>query len=282
MSYMSSQQKAAPRVSVSTWSLHRTLGDPVKYGAEQGTNIPVETHGRGSLSLLELPAHLAEFGIHTLEICHFHLPSLDKGYLAELRAALEAAHVELFSLLVDEGDMTHPQLAEQNWQWIASWVDVAAQLGAKRMRAVAGRSQPSAETVDMSVRGLQRLVERTQAQGLRLMTENWLELLSSPDVVRQVFERLEGNVGLCFDFGNWGGPTKYEALQQIVQWAESCHAKAHFEPAGEMDRVDYERCFEITRMAGFSGPYTLIYDGPDADEWRGLQREKEVVAPYLH
>src|SRR3712207_5645598 len=103
-----------PRLSVSTWSLHRALGRPSFYGPETGQAIPVETHGRGALSLLELPAHIAAFGIHTLEICHFHLPSRDHTYLSELRSALDDAGVELFSLLVDDGDLTHPEHAQRD------------------------------------------------------------------------------------------------------------------------------------------------------------------------
>src|SRR6266568_5852710 len=103
-----------PRLSVSTWSLNRALGQPQFYGTDNQQNIPVDTHGRGAISLLELPAHVARFGISTLEICHFHLPSLDKTYLAELCSALDAAHVELFSLLIDNGDITHPQHAERD------------------------------------------------------------------------------------------------------------------------------------------------------------------------
>ena len=68
-----------PRLSVSTWSLHRQLGRPDFYGPEAGKQIPVATHGRGELSLLEVPARVAEFGINTQELCHFHIPSLDKG-----------------------------------------------------------------------------------------------------------------------------------------------------------------------------------------------------------
>ena len=71
------------------------------------------------------------------------------------------------------------------------------------------------------------------------------------------------------------------SLAAIMPAAESCHAKASFDSRGEMDEADYRRCLELTRAAGFSGPYTLIYDGPDDDEWRGLAREQEVVADYL-
>src|SRR5262245_27859222 len=101
-------KRAAPplRLSVSTWSLHRALGRPAFYGAADGEQIPVETHNRGTMTLLDLPARVAEAGIHMLEICHFHLPSRDRAYLQELRGALESASVQLFSLLVDDGDIT--------------------------------------------------------------------------------------------------------------------------------------------------------------------------------
>lgn len=269
------------RLSVSTWSLHRTLGSPAFYGV--GQEIPVESHNRGAMTLLELPQRLAAFGIHTLEICHFHFPTLDAGYLRELREALEQADIELFSLLVDDGDITHPEEEERDrtMRWIGQWFDVASQLGARCVRAVAGKAAPSSEHLDQSVHALGTLAERAQTLGLRLMTENWFKLLSTPQAVHAVFERLDGKIGLCFDFGNWHGEEKYANLEQIAAYAESCHTKAHFNAPFELDRADYEHCLEITQRAHFAGPYTLIYDGPNADEWAGLSLERAVVQPYL-
>ncbi|HEX4208466.1 MAG TPA: TIM barrel protein [Ktedonobacteraceae bacterium] len=272
----------ALRLSVSTWSLHRTLGSADRYGPEHGLHIPAHTTGSDALPLLELPRRLAEFGIHTLEICYFHLPSLEREYLAELRAALEEAQVELFSLLIDNGDITHPVHAERDTAWISSWIDIAGLLGAKRARVIAGKAEPTMENIQTSVRTLRHFAERAEASNVRLMTENWYELLSRPEVVHTVFEQLEGHIGLCFDFGNWSGPTKYEDLAAIARYAESCHTKAHFDAGGVMDTADYLRCLDITRAAGFSGPYTLIYDGPSADEWAGLASEREIVTRYLH
>ncbi|GCE22544.1 sugar phosphate isomerase/epimerase family protein [Dictyobacter kobayashii] len=270
------------RFSVSTWSLHRTLGDYSVYGPDAEKSILESVGKNGQLSLLELPARLAAFGISTLEICHFHLPSLDAGYLSELRATLEHEKIELFSLLVDAGDITHPQHAERDLAWIRSWLGVAGQLGAKRSRVIAGKSEPTAENLQTSVHGLRQLADTAEGQGVRLMTENWFGLLSQPTAIHTVFEQLEGRLGLCFDFGNWSGPTKYEDLTSIAPYAESCHTKAHFSTNDELDSDDYIRCLDITRAAGFSGPYTLIYDGPNPDEWNGLSRERQIVAPYIH
>src|SRR5450432_890749 len=131
------------RLSVSTWSLHRTLGRPDIYGVEAGFHIPSATHGRGALSLLELPARLATFGIHTLELCHFHLPSLDPGYLTELHSELTAAQVELFSLLIDDGDIVHATYADRDLAWIRRWIEIAGTLGARCTRVIAGKSAPT-------------------------------------------------------------------------------------------------------------------------------------------
>ena len=195
---------------------------------------------------------------------------------------MENEHIELFSLLVDTGDITHPQEAERNVQWISQWLSVAQQLGARCMRVVAGDAAPSPESFELSIRNLRTLAEQAQGLGIRLMTENWHNLLSTPEAVHTVLGGLEGQVGLCFDFGNWDSrPEKYLQLESIAVYAESCHTKAHFEPPFELDRVDYERCLEITRQAKFAGPYTLIYAGPNDDEWAGLGREREVVKAYL-
>jgi sugar phosphate isomerase/epimerase len=236
---------------------------------------------REGLSLIELPAKLKDFGIHTLEICHFHLPTRDKGYLAELRETLAEAGVEPFSLLVDAGDMTDPAHGESDLAWISQWFDDAAALGVERVRVSAGKSQPSAEALAASVKGFRRLADRADTVGVRLTTENWMALMASPKEVLHVLDALDGRLGLCVDFGNWRGPTKYADLAALMPHGESFHAKCHFESDGTMDKEDFIACLELARTASKAGPYTLIYDGPDADEWGGLEQERAVVLPYL-
>jgi sugar phosphate isomerase/epimerase len=233
------------------------------------------------VTLLELPERVAATGIHTMEICHFQVPSRDAGYLRDLRGALDAAEVRLLSLLVDDGDLTHPEHHERDRDWIGGWIDTAAALGAERARVIGGKAEYSAESMARSVAGFRELAARGKAQGVRVTTENWFALLSRPEHVHELLDRLEGAVGLNADFGNWGGATKYDDLAAIFPRAESTHAKAQFSADGEMDRQDYVTCLEIARRAGFSGPHTLVYDGPGNDEWRGLALEAEVVRGYV-
>lgn len=271
-----------PRLSVSTWSLHRQLGRPGFTGPANGMHIPIETHNKGPISLLELPNHVAEFGIHTLEICHFHLPSVERAYLSELRAALADADVELFSLLIDDGDITHPAEAARDIAWIETWLDIAGELDAKCARVIGGKAAPSETTIAQSRNVLAQLAKLAETVGVRLMSENWFSIFSTPDNVNAILGELDGKVGLCLDFGNWRGETKYDDLGAIASLAESCHTKAHFTAPRQMEKDDYVQCLELTRKAGFSGPHTLIYDGPGDDEWEGLALEREVVKPYLN
>ena len=116
----------------STWSLHRELGQV----------MAVDEAKKGAIDLLELPAQLAARGIGMLEICHFHFPRLDDGYIADLRQALAAHEIELFSLLIDAGDITHPdpEQRQKEMLWIGEWLQIAARCGAHCVRVVAGNA----------------------------------------------------------------------------------------------------------------------------------------------
>ena len=127
-----------PRLGVSTWSLNKSLtaGTP----------------------LLDIPAQVAAHGLGKLEVCHFHFPSTVPGYLDEFRAALEAAGVEFYTLLIDTGDLTHPDPAERQKAvaMMAHWIEVAAACGGKRVRVIAGDAAPSAEVAGRQCGGANR------------------------------------------------------------------------------------------------------------------------------
>ena len=269
------------RLSVSTWSLHRSLGRPKIYGPEATGPQSATPTTSPAFTLLELPARIAAAGIHTLEICHFHLPSTEPSYLKQLRTAIADAGVELWQLLIDAGDVTDAQTAPRDIEWIKHWIDVAGQLGATRVRVIAGKAEPSAAALATSQQALRALAEYAKARNVRVMTENFYSLTSTPQAVLTLLDGLQGEVGLLADFGNWKGAQKYADLAQIFPRAESCHAKCHFSGPGQLDRDDYVHCLELTRAAGFAGPYTLIYDGPSDDEFEGLRLERDIVAAYL-
>ena len=273
-----------PKLSVSTWSLHKKLGLAYYYAEDGATRVAKPSWGPGECTLLDIPAQAAAHGIGKVEICHFHFPTTDSGYLAELRGAFVSAGVQMLTLLIDEGDITaaDPAVRARHLENMLRWVDVAVACGAQRTRVIAGDAtpDPGGEALRLSAAGLKRLSERAIAGGVRLTTENWHPLLDKPAELVALLEMMDGDLGLCLDFGNWPGERKYDDLPQIAKYAESTHAKAQFLEEGQMDQTDFVRCLEICKAAGFNGPHSLIFDGP-GDEWTALDQIRDVVRPYL-
>lgn len=273
--------QSADRIAVSTWSLHRLLGTTYPHDLNSSSVGPGEdTYGDGSESLLGLPSVLANHGYHRLEIVSFHMRSRDPIYLGELRDQLARAEVTLQTLLIDAGDITDPETGARDEAWIAGWLDVANELGAQNARIIAGKQKPTPANLDRSVAALKSLADRNAGSSVRLVTENWFDLLSTPAAVHEVLDRLEGRVGLLGDFGNWSGDTKYEDLASIFARAELCHAKAHF-VGGQLDEADYGACIGAAEEAGYTGPYTLIFDADHPHEWAGLALERDFILSLL-
>ena len=269
------------RIAVSTWSLHRFLGTIYPHDlSTDAIGEADERYGEGEESLLGLPSVLANHGYDRLEIVSFHLRSRDPLYLGELRDQLKVSGVTLQTLLIDAGDMTDPVHGERDTRWIAGWVDVANALGAENARIIAGKQKPTPETIARSVAGFKELLAINAGSPLKLVTENWFDLLSTPDAVHELLDRLEGQVGLLADFGNWTGPDKYDGLKSIFPRASLCHAKASFGADG-LDEADYGLCVGVAEEVGYAGPYTLIFDAEHPGEWTGLAEERDFILTRL-
>nr|WP_246717858.1 TIM barrel protein [Rhizobium aethiopicum] len=270
------------RFAVSTWSLHRLLGAVYGYSPDPGKSAaPKEPYGPGGAALIDVPAALAARDIHRLEVCSFHLPSLDAAYLTELSEAMASSNVLFQTLLVEDGDPSHPETAERDVRWMAEWIDIAATLGAQRMRVIAGKQKPTPENLARAAGHLSWLADKAEGSNVRIIVENWFDLLPSPVEMNWLLDRLDGKVGLNGDLGNWAAPEKYRGLADIMRRAEICHAKADYNAAG-LDAEDYRKCLEMCEQAGYDGPFTLIYDSPFfADEWDGILLQKQFIEGFL-
>ena len=277
------------RIMTSSWSLHRTLGQSMYQWPDLAGKPVLEGDGRGEIALLELPAQLALRGIGMLEICHFHFPRLDDGYINELRQALSENGIELFSILIDAGDIAHPDPDQRHREigWIHAWMQIAARCGARCVRVIAGDAEPGGArdwrdqaAVQISAEGLRHLAGVGRQMGLRVITENFRALGGRAGALNAILDLCEGAVGLCVDFGNFKGPDKYDELAALMPRATSVHAKADFRKELQMDRTDFDRCLQLARDAAFAGPYSLIFSSP-GDEWEGVAKTQEVVEAWL-
>lgn len=266
-------------IAVSTWSLHHHLG--YSFGNGPGQEEPFDqsaTWGPGRFDLFQLPVELAARGYSRCEICHFHIGSLQPSALHQLAEAFAAAGVVIQTLLIDDGDLTKAETLERDAAWIAQWIDAAAMLKAENARVIAGKSPATTDTLAMSVAGLKNMVAHGEKVGVRVVTENWHDLLATPAAVHHVLDHVPG-LGFMADTGNWSGPSKYDDLASIFARADLCHAKAAFSDGLVLDEADFANCLRAAKQSNYQGPMTLIFSD-DGDEWRGLDVERLFVRQF--
>ncbi len=265
------------RISVSTWSLHHVMGRPV-YEPGQPDRVNTSTDPAG-LPLLEVPGQCAVRGIRTIEVCHFHFPRTDDAYLKKLKQSAVGAGVELYSILVDDGDITRADPVA-DLAMLRGWIEVAGRLGVSVIRVVAGQAEPAPQAYRDSGAALRSLAVHAKPRGVRIITENFGRLTTRADAVLGVLEAAGPEIGLCADFGNFAGPTKAADLAAILPRATSIHAKAVAGADGAVDWAEFRRCLALARKSGFSGPVSLIHEAP-GDPWPALGRLKAEVDSAL-
>jgi sugar phosphate isomerase/epimerase len=249
------------RFAVSSWSLDGLL--------------------QSGIPLLDLPAQVSQHGITTMELCHFHLPTTDPAYLRTLRDRLQAAAIDLFSILIDAGDIAAADSAQRtaDYALIQHWIAVAAALGAERVRIDAGRQVPTPEVIKRSAQQLRAFAQTAASAGLAVSTENWHATSQDPTALLTILDQCAGTVGLCVDTGNAEAtPDKYQTLAQLLPRATSIHFKAQYTAAGDIEQGDLQRCLQLIQQAAFDGVITLIYDRKQ-EEWAGIDRLRAALRP---
>lgn len=271
-------------LSLTSWSLHRNLG-PLRWTRWDDNTQTQFTEAQDQpelLSLLKLPAVLAEKGFSSVEVCHFHFPETNEAYLLALKQAFTDAGLRFYTLLLEYGDISSPDKVrrQSDIAWIKGWIDIAALTGAERVRIIAGEADPSdRDALARSIEALRELGQYGKEHGVRVVTENFKSLSSTGDNCLAIIEGCGDVIGFTSDFGNFKGEQKFDELVQTIPHSESIHAKAQTNAAGVPDEAEFIRCLNIAKQAGYEGPLTLVYDGP-GDMWDGIERVKKLAEPY--
>lgn len=266
------------RLSLTTWSLHKDLGSPT-VGREMPAGRSVNM---GVLTLTDVPRQIRDHGIDTLEICHFHFPSVEPDYLHDLRAAAQDARVELFSILVDTGNISNadPESRNADIELIKRWIGVAETLGVGAVRVIAGDSPANdAEALGRSISALREIAEYANERGIRVLTENFRSLASTSENCLRILDELDGRVGLCADIGNFPSEKRVSEFQALAGRISSIHCKASYDSMENIQPCQLRECLDISAYSEFDGPYTLVYDR-GGNSWQGIDELARIVAPY--
>ncbi len=288
------------RAAVSTVTL-KTAMDCTSYALDMERNKMVEApHEHNSappgdefegppLSLLDVPAEVAAHGYDCFDLSVLAIPSIERSYLAGLRAAFEDAKVELFQLLIDVGEVgsSDPNTRATGIKLTKRWMEIASELGARGLRYVPGYTEPTPVNIPAWAEAFRELADYATQCGLKPATENYKTFNTAPDELLQVLDLSERNYGVIGDFGNAKGPDKYDILAKLLPRATSIHAWAFPYEDGTLNADEFRRCLTIARDSGFDGPimlhgtYTPDNFGWAPDIWAGVEELRgEVQAVF--
>lgn len=236
---------------------------------------------QSGLPLLELPQQLKSHDIPLLELCHFHLPSTDEAYLQTFKQALQQAGVKLWSILIDTGDIASPDDTKRNSDMkdIKHFIDVAAMLGAERVRIIAGNQDATPEVIERSSKHLAELLAYAKTKYVKASTENFQKTSLGADILLRLLQENPG-LELCADIGNAEQTSdKYATLQKLLPHAATVHCKARYDN-GQIEQDDLQRSMQLVKEANFSAVMTMIYD-KKKNEWEGIGQLRDAVTRFL-
>ena len=270
-------------LAISSWSLHGQLRQ-VWYEPDQDkTMINHAAEERDAVpDLLALPAQMAQNGVFVLELCNFHLPSVEESYLLQLKKAIEDAGVSLANLLIDTGNLSSAD--DEEWhislQMAKFWQDIAHTLGAKGVRLDCGIDAPTPDAIERSAHALQELFDYGQQLDLDTTTENWRQLSLEPENLLEIMRQVDRPLKLCVDFGNAEkSADKMATLETLLPRGNSIHLKVTFDGMS-VDTDELKTYVAMIQQANFSGHISLIV-GEKTDEWERILVMKEAVENLL-
>lgn len=271
-------------LSLTSWSLNRILGPLhwTKWDQNKKEIVTSVVEQPEIHSLLDLPFLLAKKGYQAMEIIHPHFPSTDTEYLKELRKATEKAGIRFYNLLIDYGDITNedPIRRKHDMEFIKSWIDIAAEVGAEHVRVIGGDAQPdNPNALQLASLQLMELCAYAKKKGVGVLTENFHSLTSTSANCLYLYEQTD-ITGLISDFGNFNGPSKFQSLSETIPKSTSIHVKALTNEDGSLNKPELLQCLDLVNQFNYSGPLTIVYDGPN-DMWDGIEEVQQIVQSYI-
>ena len=213
------------------------------------------------------------YGVDAVEVCQFQIPRGDTARLQALKDGLGSAGVSLVSVPIDVGHISQPDAEKREFdlRLIELWLEAAAFLGAPIARVNSGDGD-----LQTAIASYQRLVDHGANVGIGVVMENHGGLSAEIETAKALLDAVPG-LGTAPDFGNYREAEREEFLGLMAPRARIVHAKTlDFDADGKMSVYDIARCIDIVKEAGFSGHYSVEFEGK-GDQLDGVRRSVDLI-----
>jgi len=270
-------------IAVSTWSLHNYFPST----REKEFTLPGEM-----LELLEFPEMVADcYKVHHLEFCAPHFASTEPSYLKELKSRLKKSRSHLVNMPVDIKELwsggglsdSDGKVRTAALSGAKKWIDIGSEVGTRSVRCDPGRM--SVQNLAPTVESYKELAASGKSKGVYVTIENHGGVGSEhPEELVKLFQEVGSEFcGALPDFANFPDePTRQKGLELLFPHAQVlCHAKGlEFDSNGNETKFDFPKCMEIAKKSGFTGVYSIEFEGP-GDPYAGVQKTLDELLRYL-
>ncbi len=248
-------------LGVSSWSFHRDIAS-------------------GRLQLLDFPYKAKALGFEDIEVVMSHLtgnPLILKERCDDAGIRWVCVSAENNFALVDE------KARKLQVEHVKKAIDIAHEIGAPIVRAFFGNvaGEPPVGLKYLTLECLKEVTGHAADRGITIAMENHGNYCNTADEMIEMIQAVGSeNIGACPDTGNFG-ETVYQELEKIAPLAVHVHAKTYdFDEDGDEKTLDYKRIFQIFKDAGFSGTYSLEYEG-EGDETENVEKSLALFRRYI-
>jgi sugar phosphate isomerase/epimerase len=246
----------------------------------------------GKMELKEFAAHVsAKFNIKKIEPWTEHFLSLEKAYLAELRAAVAKAGGVIVNIAVDGEHSPYAADAAEREKAVAfskEWIDAAVAIGSPSVRTNIPQAKDAKPDAERAAESLKRVAEYGAARNVVVNLENDNPVSEDPFFVVKVIEKVNSPwLHALPDFANTLAAYEEEyAYKGIDAMFGKAYNISHVKETEVGDgkekvaHVDLPRTFGIAKKHGYKGYFSMEWDSP-GDPYAGTARLIEKTLKNL-
>jgi sugar phosphate isomerase/epimerase len=242
------------------------LSTPVTSGGAQSSPPP-------KMTLQDFAAHVvAKFKINKIEPWSPHFVSRDPQYLAQLRAAFEAAHVSVVNIAVDGEHSIYAVDAAEREKAIAeskSWIDVAVAIGSPSVRTHVAEAKDSGPDLQRAAESLRHVAEYGAQKNVVVNLENDNPVTEDAFFIAKLIATvrspwLHGLPDFANSLVTLSEQQAYVAVDAMFSQAYNiCHVKALEEnEIGAKFHVNMSKTFKILKQHNYKGYCSMEFDSP--------------------
>ena len=302
---LSSFKKQNFKLSLSQWSLHKTIFGGTKekdyHQWKKWLNESPEKVLQGSLHPLDFPFVAKNtYGFNAVDYVNTFFFRENEDYFTELKKRCKDNDVESVLIMIDEEgmladlDTINRKKAIENHR---KWLYKAAILGCHSIRVNLHGTGTKEEQQENSIESLTQLCDEAKTLNLDVIIENHGGMSSEPNWLLEIIKKTEkSNLGTMVDFDNfkysetkiWDGEytyDRYKGVELLLPYAKSVSAKSYsFNNLGDEETIDYKRMAEIIKKSDFKNHISVEFEGEGENsisEKEGILATKNLLEKYL-